>query len=45
MTSVQQAKAIISSRIGKPINARLIDLPSDLRSAVKMLARQLTRQQ
>ncbi len=45
MTSVQQAKAIISIRIGKPISARLIDLAPDLRTAVKMLARQLARRQ
>ena len=44
MTSVQAAKATISARIGRPITARLVDLPPDLRRAVVLLAMQYRAQ-
>ena len=40
VSSIQAAKTAISARTGKPITARLVDMPKDLQRAVVLLARQ-----
>lgn len=42
-SSVQAAKQAISTRIGRPLNERLVDMPVDLRCAVVALAQEYRR--
>lgn len=40
VSSIQAAKATLGARLRRPITARLIHLPPDLRQAVRLLAAQ-----
>jgi len=44
-TTVQRAKIVIGDRIGRVLHERLVDLPPDLRTAVRHLAAEFARQE
>ena len=44
-TSVERAKIVIGDRIGRVLHERLVDLPLDLRAAVRHLAAEFARQE